>query len=207
MLTWQPNDSEPRNAVNRGRRSPRIDVKLSGVSFVIAMLCPLPQATATSLARLELSQIIARAAATVRARCLAVETRTDSQGIWTLTVFHRMEVWKGDVAPNFAVLLPGGAAGGRKETVECAPRFRLGEEVVLFLEPLRAGQWTIVGWVQGTYRIQLDPRSGIESALPDSAGMLLFDPRDTMLRSSESRAISVAQLRAMVMRRAQGEAR
>jgi hypothetical protein len=161
----------------------------------------------TTLARLDLGQLTAHAVGVVRARCIAVEVRPDTRGIWTLTRFERSENWKGSVPPRFVVRLPGGAFGGVRETVESAPRFIAGEEVVLFLEPLCAGEWTIVGWAQGTYRIRTDPRSGAQRAMPDAAGMLLLDSKSGAFRAAADRMISVEQLRAEVARLEKGGAR
>jgi hypothetical protein len=166
----------------------------------MALLCTARPAMATTLARLDLGQLTAQAAAVVRARCFAVEVRAEAGGRWTLTTFQRTQLWKGEVPLRFVVRLPGGASGGLRETVEGVPQFTAGEEAVLFLEPLRAGNWTIVGWAQGTYRIRSDARSGVERAAPDAEGMLLLDPRSGAFHASRGHVLSVGDLRAAVAR-------
>jgi len=163
----------------------------------------IPTALSTTLARLTLEEMSARAAAVVRARCISVAVRADARGLWTLTTFERVETWKGSLPGHIVVRLPGGEAAGMREKVEGAPRFAPGEEAVLFLEPLPGGEWTIVGWVQGAYRIFRNPVSGVEQAAPDAAGALLLQRASGPYQPFAQRAIPLAELRAQVTRLSQ----
>ena len=194
----------------------RAHVPLRGAALLAtltgSLLWPVaPTAFPTTLAPLDLEQLTTRASAVVRARVAAVAARGDARGIWTLTTFERLESWKGSAPARLVVRMPGGAAGGLRERVEGVPRFTPGEEVVLFLEPLPAGEWTIAGWVQGTYRIRRDARSGVERAIPDAAGRLLLGPRSSSYRPAvprlQERTLPVAELRAQVTRYVQEESR
>lgn len=189
-----------RRVRRRGGAGPRL-------AHLLVLLSAAIPAAGTTLARMGLEQLTARAAAVVRARCAAVEVRTDARGMWTLTTFERVESWKGIVPQRFQVRLPGGAAGGLRETVAGAPQFSAGEDAVLFLEPLRSGGWTIVGWAQGTYRIRRTSRDGAGRAVPDAAGMTLVDPRTRVIGSSGEHEMDLPRFRALVTRLAQGETR
>jgi len=190
-----PNDSQ-----EHGERCPPRSPAHSAAALGMALLSTVLPAIATTLARLDVGQMVAHAAGVIRARCVAVATRADARGIWTLSTFERHENWKGSLPPRIVVRLPGGAVGGRRETVEGVPRFTPGEEVVLFLEPLSTGEWTITGWALGTYRIRRDGPNELERAVPDAGGMRLLDPNSGEFRTEPAGALSVAQLRAEVMR-------
>jgi len=185
---------------DHGERHPPRSPVQSAAALGMALLGTVLPALATTLARLDVGQMTAHAAGVIRAQCVAVATRADARGIWTLSTFERHENWKGSLPQRIVVRLPGGEAGGRRETVEAVPRFVPGEEVVLFLEPLSTGEWTITGWALGTYRIRRDGSNGLERAVPDAGGMRVFDQKSGEFRTEPAGALSVAQLRAEVMR-------
>jgi len=182
--------------------SPAVRVR---TALVFGLLWGAWPAAATTLARLDLAEITAHAAAVVRARCLAVRVRGDSNGLWTLTSFERVEMWKGKLPLQFVVRLPGGSAAGRLESIEGTPRFVPGEETVLFLEPLRNGDWTIVGWSQGTFRIRREAQGGAERAVPDSLDARILGPRGAAQNAAPRPALSIERLRATVARIAAGD--
>jgi len=196
--------ADPNDSRDQGERRPAHSPVQSAAALGMALLSTVLPAIATTLARLDVGQMTAHAAGVIRARCVAVATRADARGVWTLSTFERHENWKGSLPPHIVVRLPGGAAGGRRETVEGVPRFAPGEEVVLFLEPLSTGEWTITGWALGSYRIRRDRPNGLERAVPDAGGMRVLDPKSGEFRTEPGGAISVAQLRAEVMRLQQG---
>jgi len=53
--------------------------------------------------------------------------------IFTTVVLRPIETWKGDAAAEVVVLVPGGDVGELSQTVQGAPAFERGEEVVVFL--------------------------------------------------------------------------
>jgi len=137
--------------------------------------------SATTLARMSVEQMSQVAPEIVRARCLGNSTSWDAGEIWTFTSFEIEEIWRGPATGNAArsqitIRLLGGRAGNLTSTVSGIPRFRSGEEVVLFLEPTRRGDFSIVSWEQGTFRVHHDPSTGLESATQDTASFATFDP-------------------------------
>ena len=81
----------------------------------------------------------------------------------------------------------GGRVGHMDSHVDGVPRFRPGEEVYLFLWREREGPYGVLGWAQGTFRIEHNPHTGLESVIQDSASFAVFD-RET--KSFQRQAIS-----------------
>ncbi|MGA8365885.1 MAG: hypothetical protein ACLQMT_05790 [Candidatus Acidiferrales bacterium] len=131
---------------------------------------------ATTLARMSVAQMSRAAQVIVRAQCEENSTGWDAGEIWTFTTFRVEEVWRGEAPAQISVRLLGGRAGNLTSSVAGIPRFRPGEEVVLFLERTPRGDFSIVSWEQGTFRIRRDIRTGGESATQDTASLATFDP-------------------------------
>ena len=156
------------------------------------------QAAATTLMRMSLLQLSQAAGQVVRARCIGNSTGWDAGEIWTFTSFAVEEAWRGSAPPQISVRLLGGRIGNITSTVSGVPRFSAGEEVILFLEPTPRGDFSIVSWEQGTFRILRDGRSGEEIAVQDTASFPVFDPATRRFAPSGIRSLPVATLRARV---------
>lgn len=131
---------------------------------------------ATTLARMSLDELVEAAQVVARVSCLQNEARWENGEIWTFTSFEVVETLKG-VAPRLVtVRLLGGRVGHVISAVEGVPRFRPGEEAVLFLERTREGDFSVTSWVQGTFRIRMDAQTGEESVTQDSSRFAVFDP-------------------------------
>jgi len=133
-------------------------------------------AAATTLVRMSVSQISRAAQVIIRGECLGNTTGWDAGDIWTFTTFRVEEIWRGEAPAQISVRLLGGRAGNLTSTVAGIPRFQPGEEVVLFLERTERGDYSIVSWEQGTFRIRRDTGTGEESATQDTASLATFDP-------------------------------
>jgi hypothetical protein len=112
------------------------------------------QASATTFVKISLGQLSSAAPLIVRARCQGNIVSAVHGEIWTITSFEVREVWKGSASTVVRVRLLGGRTAEMTSHVEGVPRFRAGEDVVLFLAPLRRGDYSVAGWAQGTFRIQ-----------------------------------------------------
>ncbi|MGH9710236.1 MAG: hypothetical protein ACRD37_06795, partial [Candidatus Acidiferrales bacterium] len=123
--------------------------------------------------------------------------------IWTVTSFRVLENWKGDSPQEIQVWMIGGRAGPVTSYVPGAPRFRVGEEVILFLEPTAsrtfAGALSIIAWGEGTFRIHRDPRTGEMRVTQDTAITPDFDPSSRMFRETGIRNWPLTKLKARVM--------
>src|SRR5580700_9828426 len=141
-----------RKASRRYEFAARIAIALSIV------LAGGPDAAPTTFARVPLEQLSAAAPLIVRARC---------QGSMV------SEVWKGSAPAVVRMRMLGGRTAELTSHVEGVPRFRAGEDVVLFLGPLRRGDYSVVGWAQGTFRIQ---RGGAGASLVVTQDTASFSP-------------------------------
>ena len=173
--------------------------------LALAVLC-LPHARATTLARMNLRELVQQSTYIARVRCVKTASVADPNMVWTVTTFEVTESWKGNPPLNFTVRLPGGDAAGLRVLVAGAPRFSVGEDVVLFLFDDRAHRLNILSWAQGTFRIRKDPRTAVELAIQDTAGLQVLDLRSGTRAEGERRQLSLPVLRATVARVLEGTA-
>ena len=173
-----------------------------------AMLLLTASACATTLARMDLDQLAAAAHAVVRVECLDSESRVERGQMWTVTRFELRESFKGYAPGILTVRLPGGSAGGLRVTIDGVPRFAPGEETILFLERTQRGEFTVTGWVQGTFRVRRDTAGGGTVVTQDSAGFAIFDPESRRFMAMGARRMPLdvfrARLAAAVERAARG---
>jgi hypothetical protein len=162
-------------------------------------------AKGTTFARLSVSQMSQRAAAIIRARCLANTVVEVSGEIWTLTTFDVQEIWRGAVPVRITVRLLGGTTRNVASHVAGVPRFRPGEQVILFLASTKhfpsassQGDFSVVSWQQGTFRIQRDRGTGEELASQDTGGYSTFDPASRRFVANGGVRMPVALFHAQV---------
>src|SRR3984893_11990491 len=146
---------------------------------------------ATTLARLSIDQLAAAADATARLRCTSVESRWENGQIWTVTSFDVVETMKGTLPAQITVRLPGGRVGHLTAIVDGTPKFNAGDEAVGFLEGSRAGEFSVAAWVEGTFRIGRDPRSGLETVTQDSSNFAVFDVATRTFRTEGIRRMPI----------------
>jgi hypothetical protein len=179
------------------------DTKFIRVAIVaLAALLGGPAANSTTLARMSIAQMTQAAHLVVRARCLSNSTAWDAGEIWTFTSFAIEETWKSAAGANpdryVSVRLLGGTVGNLTSTVSGVPRFVPGEEIVLFLEATTRGDFSIVSWVQGTFRVRRDIRTNQEIAIQDTAAFETFEPATRQFRAVGLRNIPVEDLHSLV---------
>jgi len=180
-----------RDGIPRSRRR-----LAAAVLLIFAASLP---AQTTTLARMSLGQMSRSAKAIVRARCVANSTMMESDEIWTRTTFQVEEIWHGMALPGqITVRLLGGAWGNITSSVSGVPRFRAGEEAVLFLEPTKRGDFSIVSWQQGTFRIRGVASTGGEVVVQDSAFYATYDPSSQRFEREGVRGMSVVEFRGQV---------
>jgi hypothetical protein len=165
------------------------------VILLLALLSSVAHAGATTLARMSLQQL-ARAADTVaRVRCVATSAAWDGGNIWTVTDFDVVEAIKGTPPQRVLVRLPGGRVGHISTRVEAVPEFHPGEQAVLFLEATRAGDYAVVAWAEGTFRIRGIPHTDGELVTQDSSAAAVFDPATRQFRAEGIRAVPLNEFR------------
>jgi len=74
--------------------------------------------------------------------------------IWSNIKIQPTEFFKGNGGPTISFRVPGGTVGDTTLHVSDAPNWKVGEEVLLFLNP--SYYYPVVGWFQGKYLIQDD---------------------------------------------------
>jgi len=164
----------------------------------VAALLVCAGASATTLMHMSVARMTDAADVIVHAQCVGSATGWDEGEIWTFTSFQTLEVWKGAAAAHITVRLLGGRAGNLTSSVAGVPHFQPGEEVVLFLQASGRGDYSIVSWVQGTFRIRRDPRTGKQSAVQDTADFATFDPATRQFVANGMRNLPLDILRARV---------
>jgi hypothetical protein len=158
-------------------------------------------ASATTLERMSVAKMTQHAQLVVRAQCVANSVAWDGGEIWTFTTFEVEDSWKGvpsGAVQQVSVRLLGGSVGNLTSTVSGVPRFHPGEEVILFLQTTARGDFSIVSWVQGTFRVHRDTRSGAEVVVQDTAAFDTYDPATRRFDADGIRNLPVAALRLRV---------
>ena len=184
--------------------------KLTGCLALLVAICSASAARATTIERMTLEKMSRTAKVIVRARCLGNSTNRDAGEIWTFTDFTVEEVWRGAAPAQITVRLLGGRAGNLTSSVSGVPRFQVGEEVLLFLEPTPRGDFSVVSWEQGTFRVRRDSATGRENATQDTASFATFDPVTRRFRAAGIRRAPLELLHARVdaaLRSAEGAAK
>jgi len=155
-------------------RRPSPLARLTALLFLVACgTIPLP---ATTLARVNLDQLARAADAVARVRCTDAASYLEHGTVWTRTQFTVIEPLKGAPPSQITVRLPGGRSGHILVSIEAVPRFRPGEEGVLFLEKLATGDYSVTAWALGAFRIRRNDRTGEETVTQDSSTLAVFDP-------------------------------
>lgn len=136
---------------------------------------------AATLQQLNLDQMAQSATAIVRARVTGSSASFTGSTIYTHYKLQTSETWKG--APAAEVMLPGGVAGGYRQSFPGVPALQTGTEYVLFLwKSSKTGITQVVGLSQGILNVtalqngsfQVD-RPAIGETMLDAAGHQVKD--------------------------------
>lgn len=177
-------------------------ITFSAAAMLLSMCCwPV---RATTLEKMSFARMTHAATVIVRARCVSNATAWDAGEIWTFTAFDVLDTWKfpsqAQIPQQITVRLLGGTVGSLTSNVSGVPRFRPGEEVVLFLQQTPRGDLSVVSWQQGTFRIRRDPRNGTETVTQDTAALAVFDPRTRRFEANGVRNLPLGSFRQQVER-------
>ncbi len=149
-------------------------------------------ASATTLSRLRFEELVNRATAVARLRCIGAESFLENGEIWTETLFETVELNKGLLPGVIRVRMIGGRVGNLRSRIDGVPAFRPGEEAYVFLWGHEGEPFRVLGWSQGTFRIARDPQTGVERVTQDSAAVPVFNPRTRQFRHGGIRNLPVA---------------
>ena len=167
----------------------------TGWKPVLLLVLFLPAVQATTLARLSLDQLAAGSDAVARVRVAGGQSLWENGTIWTVVTARVLETMKGDLPEVITLRLPGGRVGHLTASVEGTPKFQPGDDAFLFLKESQAGGYTVAGWVEGTFRISRDPRTGVESVTQDSNAFAVFDVATRTFRTEGIRRMPVEEFR------------
>jgi hypothetical protein len=151
---------------------------------------------ATTLVRLSLDQLAAGSDAVARVNFAGAESRWENGSIWTVTTLKVVETLKRNLPAEILLRLPGGRVGHLTAMVDGTPKFNPGDDAVVFLKSTPAGGFTVAGWVEGTFRISLDPRTGSQTVTQDSSAFAVFDATTRTFRTEGIHRMPIDEFRA-----------
>ncbi len=158
----------------------------------------LPTVRATTLLRLSLDQLAAGSDAVARVNFAGAESRWENGTIWTVTTVKVVETMKGNLPAEILLRLPGGRVGHLTAKVDGTPKFNPGDDAVVFLKRTPAGGFTVAGWVEGTFRISRDPRTGSQTVTQDSSAFAVFDTATRTFRTEGIHRMPIDEFRARI---------
>ncbi len=172
--------------------------KMHTMFFLILAIFCLPSVRATTLARLSLDQLAAGCDAVARVNFVGAESRWENGSIWTVTTVRVVETLKGNLPNEIEIRLPGGRVGHLTSSVDGTPKFNPGDDAVVFLKRTPAGGFTVAGWVEGTFRISRDPRTGNQTVTQDSSAFAVFDRATRTFRTEGIHRMPVEEFHARI---------
>jgi hypothetical protein len=153
---------------------------------VAALIALVPLAADATLSRaVSFEEKVGNAAAIVVGSCVAQESRWDQAHKWILTYsrFRVEKALKGQPVAEMTIVTPGGSVGEIHQETIGVPKFREGEDVVLFVRNTKAGP-TVLYFEQGAYRIV---KEGSERmVVPATSAAVLIDTQRGMAVTPES---------------------
>jgi hypothetical protein len=166
----------------------------------LAVLLLTPLANAATLRALSLDELIDGADTVARVKVTAIQSRWTPDGarIVTDVTLSVLDGWKGPRRSELTVLVPGGVVGRVGQRVEGAPRFTVGQELVVFLEA-RGDVFVPHGWSQGLFEVRLrGAGEAVATAQQTEAQLLSWSGQPT---SPDRRTFPVSTLRRFVLDR------
>ena len=120
--------------------------------------------------------------------------------ILTDTELKVTEVLKGKAPPTVVVMQPGGVVGDIGQRVEGVAPFRVGEEVLVFLDARgNSDHFMVTGMIQGKYRIERSSDGTAVYAVPESpSSARLIDPITHEETSSGLKTLELPMLKAQI---------
>ncbi|RVU44139.1 hypothetical protein EA187_11360 [Lujinxingia sediminis] len=155
-------------------------------------------ATAATLPRMDLEELVVRSDAVVVAQVETITTELDARGrvVSTITLTVR-ETLKGPARRTVAIRQLGGYHGDVGTRVPGMPVFQIADRGVLFLSGNVAQHpASVTGLAQGFFRVALGPDSATEFAIPqvNNLNLVVRDRAQTAATTSQLRSVAPAEL-------------
>lgn len=156
---------------------------------LLLLLVPVA-AEATIVRAIAFDERVDQAASIVVGTCTAQESRWDDahERILTYSTFRVEKTLKGNVQDQITLVTPGGKVGSIVQEIIGVPRFREGEENVVFVRNTEAGP-TVAFLEQGNYKVVKNAR-GERMAMPAVTSAVLVDTgRGTAVAPESTRSM------------------
>ena len=154
---------------------------------VSALMSLMPVAAHATISRaVDFDDKVANSAAIVVGKCVSQQSRWDADREWILTysTFSVEKTLKGQPTQQITLVTPGGTVGNITQDVIGVPKFREGEENVVFVRNSQAGP-TVAFLEQGSYHLRKDDR-GDRIVEPSVTASVLVDTGHGTAVSPES---------------------
>jgi hypothetical protein len=167
--------------------------KLLGLIVVFWACC---SAAAATLQQLSMDQITQSATSIVRARVTGSSASFTGSTIYTHYKLQISETWKG--SPGTEVMLPGGVAGGYRQSFPGVPTLQTGTEYVLYLwKSSTTGITHIVGLSQGIFSVTQQADGSFEVSRP-RIGETMLDANGHLVRD-QAIQMQITDMKAQVI--------
>ena len=143
--------------------------KLSKILLVAAALLAVP-VFATTVKKMDLQELVKVSDAIAQGTVESIETRWEDQAIYTYTSIRVDESIKGGPRRAYLVRHAGGTIGALTLDAPGTPKFKQGDQVVVFLRDRKDGTFDVVGLGQGKYDIVGS------DVMTNVSGMTLVEP-------------------------------
>jgi hypothetical protein len=164
---------------------------------LVFWIAPLTGLTAaTQVAYLTPQELGLQSDAVIRGKVLSVESFWNSSHtkVFTRARIAVDETYKGNPRSTVDLIQLGGVVGNVKVTVHGSPRWETGEEVLLFAEPRKAGDFQVTGFSQGKLKILRDPKTGqayVRAQVEGGAELLAAPPGQQTATASGAEMVPV----------------
>jgi len=137
----------------------------------------------TTVEKFTLEDLVQKSGRIFVGKCISRETRWNDRNTLILTTarFAVREPLKGAGDGFVNVVTVGGTVDGITQTVSGMPVFEPEEDVLLFLEQSKNGDWQPLGLSQGKLRILRNRQTGEDEVVHSLAGLELYDPASRTL--------------------------
>lgn len=168
--------------------------RLIGIVAVGAVLAV--QAPATTVERLSLEEMAAKSHIVVRATVAGKSSLQRGPMVYTVYRLNVSEKLKGEAGATLDVSVPGGIAGGVRQTIAGSPVLKPATEYVVFIWKSQSGILHIIGLSQGLFDLKLNAsgeavltRGVIDAELVDKSGKQV---------ASEALTLTLERLRRLI---------
>jgi len=164
---------------------------LRSLFFFSCLLFALPAARATTVIPPTFDQLVTEAEMIFEGTVTTMRSEWTGQGsdrhIVTYVTFKIEDAIKGELGADYTIRMMGGTVDGQTMEVTDAPRFKVGDRDILFVEHNGTQFIPLVGIMHGRFHVQVDPYGANEKITKDN-GATVADV--TKLGQDERAAVS-----------------